>query len=1181
MPVSTRHKSALRRAEGHPPSPRNEDDLPRELRENPRRQRRANRSNRSTVTPDSEGDGRPIQDQVATAQALREGNAGGYVVHNTSEQQSPLPEPLNSSSPSQPKEAIAAGGRRSSGEGTMAAGAPPASAAVEVIHTPPHSPIFPNISTPELLSTFNVFSDIIKAHKGPRNEQPFEEKAAQAKSVSPQTDGQFAPTTLPTITRTSPITIRTPMRTASVQTDAPADRFRPLGLYDFRSELVDTPESCSITLHLKAEREIRISKVSSAAIHEIKKILHNRTFTYERNWLTSEEAAAVSAAAAAVAKAEAEAAEKQHQSSNKRKRDDETDNNHKSQRRRIVSTATPTPMSASTPKSLRLRSRLRFKGSSSSQFRGATLSPPRVPSPASPSQSAPSNVNYGRNGSLQLLTGATRIPRQIEPRAGNSADQVATTTHNSDDEGESEGILLFPNLASANRAMFGDFPDLGPGTSAQTSVNARERLNNSTHATSHRPSDQALDGGPTTSLVETPQTSNWGLGSLFNTARRLIPGIRGQRAPFAAPHTNRPVARIQNTSDSHDAAFSQHGAQTEPRRQDQRADAGAAEPTSNFAQRLRESQSASQKTFRTKENIEELKKLKAEKEKLKAEWARLEEERKITEQERQDVEDAHRAAYAGQQPGSKRPLRISPRVIPNPKGVSYGLDLAYFDSSDEEEEESSPSRFHPRKARRIHGPDRLQNNEDSELNEQNTPSVRGLPASSGSEATHYRGSRFSDSPPNVFTVPTPSSDDKDVSSTGLRITDPRFNRMGHFSVPLSPSSSEEDGTEDEPEEPSPKTLAREQSVSSPSEKDNSGSQISDDAATTASPSKTNGLPSQLPMTPAPQQGSREVRFGKLNDPSKTLEQSRRDLRAKLVGKGGKSVLSPKDIAASPVKNKHSSKISKAPIADSSALGSTSSVEQKKPSKETESKISISSGISSDSQRSTQSGEEEGFSIRGAASRGVQNSPQPPLAETLPSIHDSVRQLHAFKDFQPKMDPTVRDYLESSWEIRDDEASINTFQSALSAHRVPEQQEVQRQAAFTAPKGLRAEPSIDDLEDLEDLEDDDVSSTAPQTQNAEPSVDDLEDDEGDSAFLQGDIKAAAASAEVPESASRALNAAQPNTVVNPELDPAVVAFLNSQWTSNDGYYAIGDFVDQYASHKESREVAEHPSLNAVA
>ncbi|KAL9001725.1 MAG: hypothetical protein Q9188_005304 [Gyalolechia gomerana] len=1196
MPVSTRHKSALRRAEGHPPSPQNQGDLPRELRENSRRQRRVPRSkpsNRSTVTPDSEEDGRPKQDQVAAAQALREGNAGGYVVHNTSEQQSLLSEPQNSSSASQPKEAIGTHERRSSGEGTMAADIPPASTPGEAVHTPPHSPVFPNLSTPEILSTFNITSDSRLAQKGPRNEQPLEEQAARAKSVSTQTDGQFAPTALPTITRTSPITIRPPMRTASVQTDAPAERFRPLGLYDFRSELVDPPESCSITLHLSAEREIRISKVSSAAIHEIKNILHNRQFTYERNWLTSEEAAAVSATAAAVAKAEAEAAEKQHQSSNKRKRDDETDTSHNAQRRRIDSTATPTPMSTSTSKALRLRSRFRFKGRSSSQFQAATSSPRPLPSPTNPSKPAPSTVNYGRDGSLQLLGEARNIRPQNGFRNGNSVNQLATTTNDSDDEGESEGILLFPNLASANRAMFGDLPDLGPDTSAQTSVNAHEPLNNSTHATPPRPTDQPLDGEPTTSQVETPRTSNWGLGMLFNTARRFIPSIRGQRAPFAAPQTNRPVVRTQNTLDRPDATSSQRDAQTEPRRQDQRADGGATESTSNFAQRLRDSHSATQKTFRTKENIEEIKKLKAEKEKLKAEWRRLEEERKITEQERQDVEDAHRAAYAGQQPGSKRPLRISPRVIPNPKGVSYGLDPAYFDSSDEEEE-SSPSRFHPRKARRIHGPDRSQDKEDSGLNDQNAPFAGGLPDSSSSEALHYRGSHFSDSPPNVFSVSTASPDNrghasKDASSTGLRINDPGFNRMGHFSVPLSPSSSEEDETEEAYLE----TPTREPSVSPLSEKDKSGSQISDDAAATASTSKTDALPSQPPVTPGPQQGAREVRFGKLNDPGKTLEQSRRELRAKLVGKGGKSVLSPKDIAASPLKLKSSSRTSKTPMADSSVPGSTSSVEQKRSSKrrsskdkspispsgkDTKSQTPVSSGVKSDSQPSTKSGEEEGFSIRGAASRGVKRSPQRLPAETLPSVHSNVSQLHAFKDFQSKMDPTVRDYLESSWQVPDDEASANTFQSALTAHRVAEQHEVQPQATSTAPETLSAEPSIDDLEDHED---DDASSTTPKTLNSEPSVDDLEDYEDDSASFHGDVKAPAAASEMSENTNRALNAAQPNTVGNQILDPAVAAFLNSQWTSKDEYYAIGEFMNHYTSHKESKDAAENPSLNVAA
>ncbi|KAL8939660.1 MAG: hypothetical protein Q9216_003236 [Gyalolechia sp. 2 TL-2023] len=1183
MPVSTRHKSALRRAEGHPPSPQNEDDIPRELRENSRRQKRAprsNRSNRSTVTPDSEEDGRPKQDPITTAQALREGNAGGYVVHNnTSEQQSSFPEPEDPSPAFQPRKTIGTHESPSSEGTTTAAEAPPAGNAAEVVHTPPHSPIFPNLSTPELLSTFKVSSKSRHAQRTRRNEQPPEEQAVQEKPVSIQTDEQYALTVIPTIAHTSPKIIRPQRHTASVQTDTPADRFRPLSLYDFRSELVDPPESCTITLHLNAEREIRISKVSLAAIHEIKNILHNRNFTYERSWLTDEETAALSATAAAVAKAEAEAAEKQHQVSNKRKRDDEIDTNHNAQRRRIESTATPTPISTSLSKSVRLRSRLRFKRGSSSQFQSATSSMQRVPSPDDSSKPTSSTVNYGRDGDLQLLRGRRKIRLQNGLSVESSVDQVALRTNDSDDEGGSEGILLFPNMASANRAMFGDSPDSGPGTSAQTSVTAHEPFNNTIHATPTRPTDQALDGEPTTALIETPQTSNWGLGSLFNTARRFIPGIRGQRAPFAAPQTNRPAVRTQNTLDDHDAASSQRGAQTEPRKQDQRTDAIALESTSNFAQRLRDSQSATQRSFRSKESIEELRKLKAEKEVLKAEWARLEEERKITEQERQDVEDAHRAAYAGQQPGSKRPLKISPRVIPNPKGVSYGLDPAYFDSSDEEEE-TSPSRFHPRKTRRIHSPDRSRNKNDGVLNDQNTSFVGGLPAPSSDEATHYRGSRFSDSPPNVFSVATPSSNNrvltpKDTGSTRLRIDDPGFNRMGHFSVPLSPSSSEEDETE----EASPENPTVQQFVSRPSDKDKSGSQISNDAGAIASASKIDTVP-RLPVTPGPQQGAREIRFGKLNDPSKTLEQSRQELRAKLIGKGGKSVLSPKDIAASPVKLKISSKTSKTSVEQKKSSKRRSSKDKTSispSSKETKSKSPSSSGVDIDRLASPNSGDAEGFSILGAATRSNEESPQRSREEALPGVHASVSQLHAFEDFQPKMDSTVRDYLESSWEARDDEASAGTFQSALSAYHVPEQQDVQSHAASTALKTVSAGPSINDLEDYED---DAAYSTAPKNPIAESSVDDLADDEADSAVLHEEVKTPAAVSEVPGGTSRALNAIKPNTVSNETLDPAVAAFLNSQWTSKDEQDATSEFMDHYAFHKEFRGAEDYPSLNVA-
>ncbi|KAI4186378.1 MAG: hypothetical protein L6R41_003534 [Letrouitia leprolyta] len=1178
MPVSTRHKSALRRAEGHPLSPQNEDDLPRELRANTRRTRKAPRTNRSTrstrstVTPDTDEDGPPKQDQVA--QVLREGNAGGYVVHNTSEQQSPLlgsfPEPQDPSSASQPEEAAGTHERRSFAEGTTAAEIPPASTADEVVHTPPHSPIFPNVTTSELLSTFKTSPKSRLAQNSPRHRQPPEGQAAPAKPVSTQTDGQVAPLNLPIITRTSPITIRPQMCTASVQTDAPADRFWPMGLFDFRGELVDIPESCSITLHLSAERETRISKVSSAAIHEIKNVLHNQEFTYERNWLTSEEAAAVSAAAAAVAKAEAEEAEKQRQLSNKRRRDDETDINRNAQRRRLNSDASPTPMQTSTVNSLRLRSRLRFKARSSSQSQMVPLSPHQAFPSTDPSSPAPSTVNYRRDGSLQLIGGTRRVPPQNGLSAGNSVNQGTTTTNDSDNEGESEGILLFPNMASANRAMFGDNPGLGPDTSAQSSANTYEPSSSRTQVTPP-PNDRGLDSEPTASLVETPQTGGWGLGSLFKTARRFIPGIRGQRTQLAAPQTNAPMVCTQNTLNVQDAADSQRGAVTEPRQQDQRADTAATEPTSNFAQRLRESQAASQKTFRTKENIEEIKRMKVEKDRLQAEWARLEEERKVTEQERQDVEDAHRAAYADQQPGSKRPHRISPRVIPNPKGVSYGLDPAYFDSSDEEEE-PTPLRFRPRKVRRV-------DNKDL----------------SGGDALHYRGSRFSDSPPNVFSVST-AKDDKgtvasqDTSPPGLRMDDPGFNHMGHFSVPLSSSSSEEE-SEDEAEVVSPEVRAEKQDVSTPSKKARSGRQISAEAtaaksssksvvpplekdksspvsdrpSTKESSGKTNAFLSQPPMTPASQQAGAEGRPGKHLDASKTLEQRRQDLRAKLAGKSGKSVLSPKDIANASLKIKSPSKgsstskeqrtsskrhssMEKSPTSGtgSSASGNTSNKEQKKSSQRRPSQ-----------EQSPVPSSDEGFSIRGAASHAAKKSPQRLLAETLPSIYSSVSHLHAYQDFQPKLDTMIKDYLESSWKNRDDGASIDAFESAFAAYRVPEQQAVQPQATPTVPKTVSSEPSEDDSEGYENNDD---APAAPKTANAESSADDLEDNEDEEPAAAGEVFA------------------ELTAVGGQSMDPAVMAFLSSQWTSNDELYAQGNFDDQY---KESKDILEYPSPSITA
>ncbi|KAI4124115.1 MAG: hypothetical protein LQ338_004988 [Usnochroma carphineum] len=1166
MPT-TRRKAALRRAEGLPPSPQNEDDIPRELRGPQRRKKRTNRSTRSTAPSESEEDPAPQQDQGAPAQALREGNAGGYIRDNTSEQQAFLSENPSQSSELQSERLNEAQEHRGSNEATTALQDLPEGLPVESVPTPPHSPTLPNsLPVTPSQSTASTFRSILSKDRSTQGDmpgaQPAVKQATATVSVSTQTDGQVAATasamslrastgrTRPSMhtatTQTSPITLRTSpettepcTRTASVQTDAPEDRFRSMGLYTFRSELSAPPESCSITLHLGDEREIRISKTSAAALDRIRDVLHDRDLVFERNWLTPEEAAAESAAAVALAAQEAEAATKEPRSSANRKRDMTNDETSNARWRCIDPATSPTPLSTLSPNPFRLRSRLRRNGGVLGRSQSSRSSMPSVVSSTNQLAAADSTVRYGRDGNLRLL-GTPRGSHQ--ENGSNAEDSVAvavTTGNDSDDEGDSDSILEWPQDApywSIDRHPMNQ----AVNTSSQAAATEPEPDSRQTE----HPSEE-----PTTPTVETLQPSGWRIGSIFSTARRFIPGIRQQQVPPTAPQTIRPATRTQDMVNSQSAEGSHREAQTEPRRQDRGADQAHTEPTSNFAQRLRDSRATMQKGFRTKENIEEIKKVKAEKEKLKAEWAKLEEERRITEQERKDVEDAHRAAYASHQPGSKRRLIPSPRVIPNPKGVSYGLDPAYFVSSDEDEEpQTSPTRtYRMRKARRVHGPDRSQPDKDRGLNDKDSLFSHSARTSSNDQALQYHGSLFSDSQPNAFQLHAARNKarkeaSKGSNSTSSEIDTSSFNHKGHFQVPLSPSSSEEDEAEDgtseqtpSEEQPAPSSPDKGTDGGLDSVAQDTGTQGSSATAAAASSMETGFIQLERPATP--EQAPRAVRFANGIDPSKTLERSRQMLRDQVALQGGKSIPSPQDIANNPRKLQLTKPSAQAPTTQSSAPERPSFVQQEYPGK---SRGPVEESFLIETNARTA---EDDFSIRGAADRTPPKSPARLLAETLPTVYGSIDKLQAYKDFQQEMDPRVKEALESSWEDGDDEESAKAFKSALAAFRASEQPEIETPA---------------------------VPTTTRPNDNAEPFVDDVDDDSA--LFYSDDDKK---DDQTHGSAGRILSAAQPEAAGDQSLDSAVAALLDSSWTPEDEAYASDEFKENWATHKELNAVTPEP------
>ncbi|KAL9602662.1 MAG: hypothetical protein Q9219_001651 [cf. Caloplaca sp. 3 TL-2023] len=1153
MPVSTRHKAALRLAEGIPPSPQNEDDIPRELRAPPRRQKRAPRSKRPTSAPEHQGDSASTHDQATTSQALREGNAGGYVVQSSSsEPQDSLSQPLVPSTPTpQSKTDLSTQEPSCSTTGTAIAGEHPASVLnnttlQDICLSPVPTPSTPQIKNP-MICPSTPKSTLNDAQGGQRSGT----QSTASRSLSFHEDQKPVPNPSPSTMHDSFRANGLAMHIASHPSPS-AQGIRSLNLDDLKSELSQNSQSCSITLHLTGNKQVRIPKVSSTAMEMIESILRNDHFAEEQDLLTSEGIVAEAATPAIVE------ADKQIQSSNKRKRDDGSEDTRSTQRRRIESTGTPSKSIASTPTPFKLRSRFRTMGSSLGQAKTPVIDPQQSLSHAATPKVNGSSLSYDQEGTLQLINNSGGHQRS------HSKGQNSTII-GSDDEGESEGILLFPNLASANKAMLRSPTRQKDNNSVEDSDALSEPDSPDVHGTPSGGPQQS-SGEPSTPMAETPQTGSWGFGSLFRTARRFIPGIRQRQAPLAVPQTIRPAGHAPAVARDEDISISQRGAQTEPRRLNHRGNLGNMDSGTDFAKRLRDSQSANQKSFRTKGKVEELKKIRAEKEKIKAEWEKLaeerritEEERKITEQQKKDVEDAHRAAYTNQQPGSKRRLRLSPRIIPNPKGVSYGLDPAYFDTSDEEEP-PSPTHFPMRKARRLRGPNKSQPAKNKGLDRQNVPLFEGSQDQAGTSATQYRGSHFSDSPPNVFNVSTTHSSEESSTSRDLasRMEDPNFNRMGHFQVPLSPSSSEEDETEAATEETSPESQTVKHSFSQPSKTDNISSQSEKQSGAMPSSTLASVAPSQPPKTPAAK-GLRAFHPAKDSDASKTLEKSRQTLRAELLKKGGKSVLSPKDIANSSMKSQLFGKTSRTPIPDFSAP-SRATGGQQETSKEQSLFVQADEGEGLESSPSFKSGDNAGqvgksitppaaadeIQSRASSSHATSKSIKPGSAKILPGTDGKPSKLPTYEEYKEQIDAETRDIIESCWGAEDDKVAVDAFQADWKAHRASEQ-----------------------------------DGGALDRSDEDRSLDYLfEGEEPDEAFYQTLLEELEKDNRLAREEANAAPSAAPSEMGKiTASDPDVEAFVDSQWTEDDETYASDEFRNNYAAFEGSGDEATDKPLPA--
>ncbi|KAL8847598.1 MAG: hypothetical protein Q9221_007375 [Calogaya cf. arnoldii] len=1153
----TRQQAKVRAAEGIPPSP------PTEVQ--PTRRKRVVKLKESNITSETTEDASSSQqDQAVPDQTLREGNAGGYVHHaqdaeSTREQRDSLSDadrfllnstpqhalaPLDHHSPeakAASTEVIHTSSHQTpTPSNTSALGssehrsAEAKSASPEIIHTSAPSPsntsaLFAQIISPakstsvneatpeaapssqsigeqatrvELVSTQTDVGEQASRVELVSTQTDAPEQATRVESVSTQTDGPAASVASPTIHTTSqPQSQTVVLRDVSVQTEQPLDTFKEMGRYGYYSAIAKIPNFCNITLHLGGGKEIKIMHVPDTSIRRLDDILDPKDeLSWRRNWLTSEEIAEEAAEkaakeaarardqAAARARVQAEADARAEAEARaimyfeaKRKReeedDDEEDDMPEAQRRRV------NPLAPS-PSAIRRRRKLWAKsGNGLGKSLRATQSTLLRANPSLEFESGP----YNTNGELLL---SSNINPQIQ--------------HDDLIEGGPAGSIAATNNANADI----------PSSSDVQSPTA--------------PSDADSSDGPAATQIDeppprTPQRGSW-FPQVVTSALRFMPNIRRRNAAPATPRTN--TAK----------ALDQRIAQTEPRR--------PMPGHSDFGQRLQTSQLAAQKNFRTKENILTIKKVKEEREKLSVEWDQLEkerkiteearrmaeEERKVTEQARRDIEAAHRIAYSQQPTGSKR-QRVSPTVIPNPEGSTFGLDLNYFGASDSDDEEDLNASRKPYKFPRPNGP----HHSPSKPSLPNTPGRSKVPAAGtrtppSDQANKYTGSLFADSLPNVFDQSTTYPNELTIAKD-----DPRFNHSGHFEIPcFSPGSSDEGSGEEE--EVANQPVGNSPSAASAATQKAAGAS-SDHIVSTSSPQQPVQGSMFPPVTPAQKLGGAAAE--KRGDPeaARTLERNRELLRAKIAGQ--KSVLSPKDIQSSP---------SKAHVSRQPATQQT--VQPTAPAIFFEPQQANTGTPTEPTEMSTGSQDNAGgFSILGAASRTSPKSTAQRLMETLPHTQKRMESFQSYKDYQQTMDPKVKELLESTWNADDEKAAIEEFRAGFTDYYAAQKQDTAAPGPSQSQNVQRAaddDEAFDD-EDHESLYDDD---------------EDRDNDEHDDGA--DDSEEALLDESEEDDQTQAPTPPNPTALQDFRMDPKVAAFLNAQWTAEDDAYASDEFKNQFAS-----------------
>ncbi len=209
----------------------------------------------------------------------------------------------------------------------------------------------------------------------------------------------------------------------------------------------------------------------------------------------------------------------------------------------------------------------------------------------------------------------------------------------------------------------------------------------------------------------TPRARRWGLGSILDSARSVSKYI-----PLLNTRPTVPAPQIAEDIDgnAHQVAILaqplvQASPRTEPRPSTHSVKPGNVPATERArpSKRPQSNKPPARGALKSKQQIADERKRRAEREFMReqADFVRADDARKA--HEARNRESVRHQVEKAATPGGKRKRQPSPDTIPNPPGVSYGMDLDYFcySGSDEEEEQTTPIKQPPNKKTRISLPD--------------------------------------------------------------------------------------------------------------------------------------------------------------------------------------------------------------------------------------------------------------------------------------------------------------------------------------------------------------------------------------------------------------------------------------------------------------------------------------------